>query len=325
MTELPPFEVQPRIATSRSWMALGASALLHAAIILLLIFGIPVSNRQPLVLNPGSEVAQPLAITPTNPVFKPTPRQDHPPQRQTETPPPPPPRESELGPNSSKPDARAKEAAAHQSDADAMATPATRPAPPAPPPAPPPESPKPASQPPAPQRLRIPRPGDYSAIGALPMPTSSPFGPPKLDSASGAAAPAAEPSASSSMGRLGMANHDPQKWENSFDDETSGRCVEIPDLGKNPDGTPVLATVIGQVFDTDGRTPMPGAHLQILGTPFGTFSNGSGEYRLEFDPKLLAKCRVQYVSVVAPGYASQRLTLAIGAKVRSDPVVLHRH
>ena len=62
-----------------------------------------------------------------------------------------------------------------------------------------------------------------------------------------------------------------------------------------------------------------------MGTAFGTFSDSRGEYRLEFDPKLLAKCRKQYVVVVAPGYRGETLTLFIGPKVRSDDVVLHRH
>ena len=127
------------------------------------------------------------------------------------------------------------------------------------------------------------------------------------------------------MGRTGLSNLDPHKWQNSFDDETAGRCVDIPDLGKNPDGTPVLAAVIGRVLDTDGKTPLSGAHLQIMGTTFGTFSDMHGEYRLEFDPKLLEKCRKQYVVVVAPGYRGETLTLFIGPKVRSDDVVLRHH
>ena len=163
-------------------------------------------------------------------------------------------------------------------------------------------------------------------MGAIPMPTTSPWGPPKLDSASGE--PSSEPEAppaAGAVGRTGLSNLDPQKWENSFDDETAGRCVTVPDLGKNPDGTPVLATVIGRVLDTDGKTPLSGAHLQIMGTTFGTFSDNRGEYRLEFDPKLLAKCRKQYVVVVAPGYRGETLTLFIGPKVRSDDVILRHH
>ena len=128
------------------------------------------------------------------------------------------------------------------------------------------------------------------------------------------------------MGRAGLTNRDPQRWENSFDNETSGRCADIPDLGKNSDGTPVLASIIGRVLDTDGRTPLAGAHLQIIGTPFNTFSDANGEYHLDFDPRMLAKCRKQIVDVVAPGYARQTLTLSIGRRIRSDDVVLrHGH
>ncbi|MES1259765.1 MAG: hypothetical protein ABUL71_04155, partial [Gemmatimonadota bacterium] len=183
----------------------------------------------------------------------------------------------------------------------------------------------PEAQPPAPQKLEVPRPGDYTGAGRIPTPTTSPWGPPKLDAASGAppADRAVTPTAGS-MGRAGLANREPQRWENSFDDETSGKCTEIPDLGKNPDGSPVLGSVIGRVLDTDGKSPLAGAHLQIVGTPFGTFSDNNGEYRLQFDPKLLARCRMQYVRVEAGGHFPEMLTLWIGPKVRSDDVVMRR-
>jgi len=305
------FEVGPRPAPSRSWVALGTSAVVHVVIILLIIFGVPISSASapaPAPANPAIQpvAMQPPAVHPRQPAPTPQPRQPQPP------PPPPPPKEVELGPDSKKPDAPAKEAAAKAPEPE-----------PAPPP-PPAEPPKATTEPPAPQRLLIPRPGDYTGVGALPLPTSSPWGPPKLDSASGARSNAPSTSDSRPLGRTGLSNPS-QKWTNSFDDETSGRCVEVPDLGKNADGTPVLATVIGRVLDTDGRTPLAGAHLQIMGTQFGTFSDSRGEYRLEFDPKLLARCRKQYVNVVAPGYANQMLTLMIGARVRSDDVVLRHH
>ncbi|HEY3934675.1 MAG TPA: hypothetical protein VGL65_08655 [Gemmatimonadales bacterium] len=304
------------------------SAVVHLLIILLLIFGVPVSSassRRPPV---DYQTATPLALQ-ASPAFKPKQRQVQKPapKPETPTPPPPPPpplKEVELGPDSKKPDAPAKEAAAKAPEPDAkppaVATPT--PTPPAPPPT---DQPKPPdAQPPAPQRILIPRPGDYTGVGALPLPTTSPWGPPKVDSASGAPPEVASSADAGSMGRTGLASRDPERWTNSFDDETSGRCVQIPDLGKNADGSPVLATVIGRVLDTDGRTALSGAHLQITGTAFGTFSDSRGEYRLEFDPKLLAKCRKQYVQVVAPGYRQQLLTLMIGPRVRSDDVVL-RH
>jgi hypothetical protein len=69
---------------------------------------------------------------------------------------------------------------------------------------------------------------------------------------------------------------------------------------------------------------LAGAHLTIVGTPYSTFSDGGGNYRLEFDPRLLEKCRVQYVRVAADGYSGQSLTLSVGREVRSDDVVLRR-
>lgn len=317
------FEVAPPPAKeTRGLVALGASAVLHAIIILLLIFGIPASSAASLTQPPDSTAPQPIALqaprkTSPLPKLAPQPRQTAP---QPPPPPPPPIKEVELGPDSKKPDAPAKEAAAKQSDADAAAaatTPDKLPTPAA-------EPPKPDPQPAAPQRLQVPRPGDYTGVG-IPRPSTSPWGPPKLDSASGEPPSAPETVATGAMGRSGLSSHDPNKWENSFDDETAGRCVDIPELGKNPDGSPVLATVLGRVLAPDGHSPMSGAHLQIMGTPFGTFSDNNGEYRLPFDPHMLAKCRKQYVQVVAPGYRTEMLTLMIGPRVRSDDVVLRRH
>jgi hypothetical protein len=126
------------------------------------------------------------------------------------------------------------------------------------------------------------------------------------------------------MGRVGMsASPDTRDWRPSFPD-AAGRCVDIPDLGNNPDGSPILASVLGRVYEADGRTPLIGAHLQIVGTRFVTFSSGTGDYKLEFDPKLLERCRVQYVRVSADGYDGRMLTLSIGRKIRSDDVLLRR-
>ena len=310
-------------------MALGTSAILHAFLIFLFVFGIPVSSGTPAAPQPAGVAPQPIALQPPTAKTTPPPTPvapPPPPAAQTAPPPPPPPpmRQAELGPDSKKPDAPAKEAAAKAADAEAANAGKTKtPDPVTPPPAT--DQPKPPeAQPPAPQRIQVPRPGDYTGAGPIPMPSRSPFGPPKLDTASGAPPSEVAAVATNSMGRAGLTNRDPQKWENSFDNETSGRCIAIPDLGKNADGTPVLASVIGRILDTDGRTPMPGARLQISGTQFGTFTDNSGEYRLDFDPRLLEKCRVQYVTVVANGYRMESLKLSIGPKVRSDDVVLRR-
>jgi hypothetical protein len=319
------FEVAPPTPAKdgRTLVALVASAILHVAIILLLIFGIPMSSAASLTPVPVAETSQPIALQPPGKT-KPLPKlAAKPPENATQPPPPPPPmKEVELGPDSKKPDAPAKEAAAKQSDADAAAAKAKLDEPP---PTPAPDQPKPAAQPPAPQKLQVPKPGDYTGTGGIPLPTTSPWGPPKLDAASGDPPSEPERVSSGTMGRTGLSAHDPSKWENSFDNETSGQCPTIPELGKNPDGSPVLAAVIGRVLAPDGHTPMGSAHLQIQGTQYNTFSDNSGEYHLAFDPHMLAKCRKQYVVVDAPGYATQVLTLMIGPRVRSDDVVMHHH
>jgi hypothetical protein len=105
----------------------------------------------------------------------------------------------------------------------------------------------------------------------------------------------------------------------------TGSCVEIPELGKNADGSPVLATIVGRVLAADGHSPMVGAHLQIMGTPFNGFSDKNGEYRLAFDPHLLVRCRKQYIVVEAPGSTTQTLILQIGSGAHVDDVVLGAH
>ena len=125
------------------------------------------------------------------------------------------------------------------------------------------------------------------------------------------------------MGRAGFDPNEGRGWQPSFK-EAAGRCVAIPDLGRDAQGRPVLATVQGRVFGANSRTPLAGAHLQIVGTSFSTFSDNQGEYILKFDPNLLEKCRVQYVEVRAGGFIHELLTLSIGERVRSDDVVLRR-
>ena len=97
-------------------------------------------------------------------------------------------------------------------------------------------------------------------------------------------------------------------------------------------GTPAreAAAIIGTqrmpgvvVLDDNGR-PLAGAHLQMLGTPFVTFTNDQGEYHFRFDLSLVDNCRTQYVRVTAPGYESRLLVLMVGANVRSEDVRLKR-
>ena len=58
---------------------------------------------------------------------------------------------------------------------------------------------------------------------------------------------------------------------------------------------------------------LPGAFLQILGTPYSTFADDDGHYRLTFDPSLVGPCRTQVVRVTATGYRAQNLILAVGS------------
>jgi hypothetical protein len=82
--------------------------------------------------------------------------------------------------------------------------------------------------------------------------------------------------------------------------------------------------VVGKIFRQDNGQPLSGAHLQMLGTPYVTFSDGTGEYHFRFDLSLVDNCRTQYVRVTAPGYESRLLVLMVGANVRSDDVLLKR-
>lgn len=79
-----------------------------------------------------------------------------------------------------------------------------------------------------------------------------------------------------------------------------------------------MAVVEGRIFKEGTNEPLAGARLQILGTQYGTFSNGRGEYRLVFDRTLVDRCRTQSVRVSAPGYGQRDVILSIGERISSD-------
>ena len=58
-------------------------------------------------------------------------------------------------------------------------------------------------------------------------------------------------------------------------------------------------TVVGRIFREDGGGPLPGAHLQMLGTPYTAFTDNQG-------------------------YESRLLVLMVGQNVRSEDVHLER-
>ncbi len=315
------------MARGRNWAALASSTAVHLSLVLWLVLRPPVASPEaPLERQPGTD-RQELALAPPAkavPTPRPQPAMEAPPPSPESSPRPEPPREATpLGPDSRRPDAPVPQEAGPEKpkvDPDQMDMSKTEePAKPAPPPAEPEATPS-----DAPRTIRrIATAGDMAR-------NRPPLGVARNDYGSardildiGEREATGTALAMGSMGRVGPSSPDNRDWRPSFP-EAAGRCVEIPDLGTNPDGTPVLASVIGRVLTDDRSSPLPGAHLQIVGTPFATFSNGNGEYRLEFDPRLLERCRVQYVRVVREGFSGQLLTLAIGQRITSDDVVLHR-
>ena len=88
-------------------------------------------------------------------------------------------------------------------------------------------------------------------------------------------------------------------------------CVPKP---RTPGRQIEMAEMIGRVwFDEAHTRPLAGAYLQMIGTPYSTYSDNAGRYRLIFDASLVDECRTQYVRVVAAGYSGKNLVLGLGA------------
>ncbi|HSJ75409.1 MAG TPA: hypothetical protein VK899_04390, partial [Gemmatimonadales bacterium] len=75
---------------------------------------------------------------------------------------------------------------------------------------------------------------------------------------------------------------------------------------------PTEGVIEGIVRVESDRRPIPGAFLQVLGTGFSTFADQTGHYRLRFDPALVDVCRSQLVRVTAPGYRARTMILSYG-------------
>ena len=105
--------------------------------------------------------------------------------------------------------------------------------------------------------------------------------------------------------------------------ESSERCIPEPVAPRDSAGTPEFGTVVGRIFRQDNGRPLAGAHLQMIGTPYVTFTDATGEYRFKFDLALMDNCRTQYVKVTAAGYESRLLVMVIGPN-RSEDVRLRR-
>jgi hypothetical protein len=89
-------------------------------------------------------------------------------------------------------------------------------------------------------------------------------------------------------------------------------------------GQPRFGTVVGKIYRQDNGKPLAGAHLQMLGTPYVTFTDDEGVYHFRFDLSLVDNCRTQYVRVTAAGYESRLLVLIVGTNAVSEDVTLRK-
>jgi hypothetical protein len=101
-------------------------------------------------------------------------------------------------------------------------------------------------------------------------------------------------------------------------------CVPTPKPPADSAGPVQYGVVEGRIYREDGGGPLPGAHLQMVGTPYVAFTDDQGAYRFRFDLSLMDNCRTQYVRVSARGYESRLLVLLVGQNVRSEDVHLQR-
>jgi hypothetical protein len=220
--------------------------------------------------------------------------------------------------------------------------------PPPPPPAQPPPPPPPPSAPPTPPP---PRPAAPPPEQAQPEPedranappdavrsegeesddpegASDPEAPAEAPRAEAPAAPTLESEAQRIFGRRrvatapGVGPRAVRPLETYLPDRAE-RCVPTPQPPADS-ASVQYGTVVGRIFREDGGSPLPGAHLQMLGTPYVAFTDSEGEYRFRFDLSLMDNCRTQYVRVTAKGYESRLLVLVVGQNVRSEDVHLER-
>ncbi len=95
------------------------------------------------------------------------------------------------------------------------------------------------------------------------------------------------------------------------------KCPQIPkdSTGETPDGI-----VKGRVVQQETGRPLANAHLQMVGQTYHTFADADGNFELHFDLNLMADCRVQYVTIIAPGYRSQMLPIVMGGGISTVPL-----
>lgn len=95
------------------------------------------------------------------------------------------------------------------------------------------------------------------------------------------------------------------------------KCPEIP---KDSTGAPPDGVVKGRVVQQETGRPLSNAHLQMVGQTYHTFADENGDFELHFDLNLMADCRVQYVTIIAPGYRSQMLPIVMGGGISTVPL-----
>ncbi len=127
-------------------------------------------------------------------------------------------------------------------------------------------------------------------------------------------------------GRRGAGSADREEWTGPLPGPPNAleKC-DMPPLPQPAPGEPEpTSTATGRILADDNVTPLPGAHLQVIGQPYSTFSGSGGQYRLTIPRKLVENCRVQYVRVSATGYRSRLLPMSLGQAPLSDDVALRR-
>lgn len=127
-------------------------------------------------------------------------------------------------------------------------------------------------------------------------------------------------------GRRGAGNAEREEWTGPLPGPPTGleKC-EMPPLPQPRPGEPEpQSTARGRILAEDNVTPLSGAHLQVIGQPYSTFSTSGGEYRLTIPRKLVEDCRIQYVRVSYPGFRSRLLPLSLGLRPESEDVALRR-
>ncbi len=215
-----------------------------------------------------------------------------------------------------------------------------------PPPTPPPAETPPPPQPPAPTEPVPPTPPRTVAPPARqPIPEPRANAPPEATRAEGEEAPAeakspagepvpeAAPTLESEARRIfgrrrprtppGAGPVATRPMEAYAPDQPEECIPRQPELSDSA-GPVELGTVVGRIFRQDNGRPLAGAHLQMVGTPYVSFTDDDGEYRFRFDLSLVDQCRTQYVRVTASGFESRLLVLLVGADIRSEDVLLRK-